>query len=363
LQLIQIIRNILLTCTLAFSFNLLAAQSARTLKERADSLHTLVYKYFYDAADSVYYETNQIRTGENKYSYLWPLCALIQAANEQEALHNSDDFMSPVLKAIQQYHSTIPPAPGYQAYVTKEKKDSRFYDDNQWIGIACLDAYNRTHEKKYLDIGKEIYRFMMTGFDTLSGGGLYWREDKKNSKNTCSNGPGIIVALELYKITHQESYLDTALILYDWVNAHLRSPSGLYYDNLHIPSLQIDSAMYTYNAGTMLQSNVLLYQVTGEKKYLKEAEQIASSVKNHFYKNNTLPANYWFNAVLLRGEIALYHIDKNRDHLNFFIKYADKVWNEQRDKSGLIGKPGKRKALIDQAAMIEIYARLAQLDI
>ena len=113
----------------------------------------------------------------------------------------------------------------------------------------------------------------------------------------------------------------------------------------------------------MLQSNVLLYQVTRNKKYLKEAEQIASSVKDHFYKNNKLPANYWFNAVLLRGEIALYHVDKNPEHINFFIKYADSVWNEERDKDGLIGKPGKRKALIDQAAMIEIYARLAQLDI
>ena len=362
MQFIQISKNTALTCMLAFSFNFLPAQSANTFRQRADSLHALVYKYFYDAENSLYYETNQIRTGENKYSYLWPLCALVQAANEQEAVHPSRNFMNPVLKAIQQYHSTIPPPAGYQAYVTKEKKDSRFYDDNQWIGIACIDAYNRTHEKKYLDIGKEIYQFMMTGFDTISGGGLYWREDKKNSKNTCSNGPGIIIALELYKITHQKSYLDTALILYHWVNDHLRSPSGLYYDNLQIPSLKIDSAMYTYNAGTMLQSNVLLYQVTGDKKYLKEAEQIASSVKDHFYKNNKLPANYWFNAVLLRGEIALYHVDKNPGHINFFIKYADSVWNEQRDKNGLIGKPGKRKALIDQAAIIEIYARLAQLN-
>ena len=67
--------------------------------------------------------------------------------------------------------------------------------------------------------------------------------------------------------------------------------------------------------------------------------------------------------MLLRGEIALYHVDKNPEHINFFIKYADNVWNEERNKNGLIGKPGKRKALIDQAAMIEIYARLAQLDI
>ena len=92
MQFIQIIRNTWLTCALAFSFNFLPAQSANVFRERADSLNKLVYKYFYDAENSLYFETNQIRTGENKYSYLWPLCALIQAANEEEAVNNSGDL-------------------------------------------------------------------------------------------------------------------------------------------------------------------------------------------------------------------------------------------------------------------------------
>lgn len=353
---------ILASCFLILFGNLLKAQSTSDIyKGRIDTLNKNVYKYFYDDVNSLYYETNPVQPEGKKYSYLWPLCALIQAANEEEVLYPSKDFMTPVMKAIHQYYSDIPPAPGYQAYVTKEEKDSRFYDDNQWIAIACLDAYNRTKKSTYLNIAKEIYRFMMTGFDTLSGGGLYWKEDEKNSKNTCSNGPGIIIALELYKITHQQSYLDTALILYKWMNAHLQSPNGLYYDNIRIPSLKIDSAFYTYNAGTMLQSNVLLYDIIKEKKYLTEAERIASAVKQHFYKNLKLPDNYWFNAVLLRGEIALYKIDKDRNHIQFFIDDANRIWKEERNEEGLVGKNDKRKRLIDQAAMIEIYARLYEL--
>ena len=125
---------------------------------------------------------------------------------------------------------------------------------------------------------------MMTGYDTISGGGLYWKEGDKTTKNTCSNGPGILVALQLYKITNNKNYLDTALVLYNWVNAHLQSPQGVYYDNIKIPSLKIDSAVYTYNTGTMLQSNVLLYEITHDKKYLNEAERIAKAAKNFFYK-------------------------------------------------------------------------------
>ena len=351
-------------CIAVFCCNLTHAQSSTEIfKARIDTLNKNVYKYFYDTPNSLYYETNDVKPGEKKHSYLWPLCALIQAANEEEDLFSQNDFMKPVMKAIHQYYNDAPPAPGYQAYVTKEEIDSRFYDDNQWIAIACLDAYKRTKEKKYLDIAETIYRFMMTGYDTLSGGGLYWREDKKDSKNTCSNGPGIIIALELYKITNQQNYLDTALVLYNWVNAHLQSPDGLYYDNIKIPSLKIDSAIYTYNTGTMLQSNVLLYEITKDKKYLNEAERIASAAKQHFYKNHKLPDNYWFNAVLLRGEIALYKIDKNKDHIQFFIDYANRIWNNEKNEEGLVGKKNKRKSLIDQAAMIEIYARLAELNI
>ncbi|MEO8720157.1 MAG: glycoside hydrolase family 76 protein [Ginsengibacter sp.] len=360
---IQTIKIIFVLCILIVCFNLSYAQTTPEIfKVRADSLNKNVYKYFYDADNSLYYETNDVKSGEKEHSYLWPLCALVQAANEEEVLFPLKDFMTPVMKAIDQYYSDISPAPAYQACVTKEEKDSRFYDDNQWIAIACLDAYNRTKNKEYIDIAKMIYRFMMTGYDTLSGGGLYWREDKKDSKNTCSNGPGIIVALELYKITKQKNYLVTALILYNWVNTHLQAPDGLFYDNIKIPSLKIDTAIYTYNTGTMLQSNVLLYDITKDKKYLNEAERIASAAKKHFYKNHKLPYNYWFNAVLLRGEIALYKIDKNKDHIQFFMKDADRIWEDERDENGLIGQKNKRESLIDQAAVIEMYARLASLN-
>ena len=341
--------------------NEMIAQAPQEIyKQRIDTLNKNVYKYFYDSANGLYYETNHVQPGEKKHSYLWPLCALIQAANEEEKLFPNKDYMTPAMKAVAQYHSTIPPVPAYQAYVTKEEKDSRFYDDNQWIAIACLDVYNRTKNQKYLHIAKEIYHFMMTGYDTLSAGGLYWKEDEKNSKNTCSNGPGILIALELFKITDQQNYLDTALVLYNWVNVHLQSPQGLYYDNIKIPSLKIDSAIYTYNTGTMLQSNVILYQITKNIKYLKEAQRIASAAEKFFYKNDKLPGNYWFNAVLLRGEIALYRLDKNKAHIQYFIDDANRIWNEERE-NGMIGKKGKRKRLIDQAAMIEIYARLAEL--
>ncbi|MEO8110355.1 MAG: glycoside hydrolase family 76 protein [Ginsengibacter sp.] len=330
-------------------------------QSRIETLNKIIWQYFYDSSNALYYETNNKRPGEKKHSYLWPLCALVQAANEEETIQPSKAFMAPVMKAIDQYYSAIPPVPAYQAYVTKEEKDDRFYDDNQWIAIACLDAYNRTGTKNYLDIAKKIYRFMMTGFDTAAGGGLYWKEGDHTTKNTCSNGPGILVALQLYKITKDKNYLDTALVLYKWVNAHLRSPQGVFYDNIKIPSLKIDSALYTYNTGTMLQSNVLLYNILKDEKYLLQAQQIATAAENVFYKNKKLQGSYWFNAVLLRGYQELYKVDRNEKRFQFFIDDANRIWQDEKDDKGLVGKKDKRKSLIDQAAMIEIYARLAEM--
>lgn len=67
---------------------------------------------------------------------------------------------------------------------------------------------------------------------------------------------------------------------------------------------------------------------------------------------------HWFNAVMLRGYLALYAVDHDNNWIDFFIKDAERVWRDERDEKGLLGK---KKSLIDQAAMIEIYARLSQV--
>jgi hypothetical protein len=334
-----------------------AQQSSSDYPKRIKLIHQNIYHNFHDDAADLFYETNNHALDENKHSFLWPLCALIQATNEMESLEPSKDYLKPVMKAINQYYNSTPPSPGYQACVTKEKNDTRYYDDNQWIGIACMDAYNRTHKKQYLEISKTIYRFMMNGYDTVSGSGIYWRENDKSSKNTCSNGPGILLALQLYNVTKQKSYLDTAKLLYDWTNKYLLSPEGVYFDALRMKDLKVDRAVYTYNTGTMLQSNVLLFKATGDNKYLEEAKRLATAAEKYFYKNNQLPDNYWFNAVLLRGYIELYKIEKNENRLKFFYEDADRIWQQEKDENGLLGKK-KSKTLIDQSAMIEVYARL-----
>ena len=337
------------------------AQQAPGYKDQIEIMYKTIRQYFYDSSKNLFVEKTVLKKDEKPYSYLWPVCALIQAANEMEVVQPGSKYMQSAMQIIDKYYnSKKPPHPGYESYLMEAGGDGRFYDDNQWIGIAYMDAYHRTKDTAYLSLSKDIYDFMLTGYDTIAGGGLYWKEFDGTTKNTCSNGPGILLALQLYKATSEKKYLDTAILLYNWVNKNLLSPEGLYYDNIKLPSRQIDKRIYTYNTGTMLQSDVLLYQITGKKKYLVSAQQMALNSLNYFYKNGLLPGNYWFNAVLLRGYAALYKVDRRKTYVNAFKSYADKVWMSQRDSKNLIGT-SNTKSLIDQAAYLEIIARLELL--
>ncbi|RYF89618.1 MAG: glycoside hydrolase, partial [Chitinophagaceae bacterium] len=289
-------------------------QAASTWSGRAGVLKASIAANFIDPATG-YYVEKTIRKQEDKpYSYLWPLCGLIQAANESEAVFNQTGYLDSVILSIQAYYDPAAPAPAYGSYIVKEKQDDRFYDDNQWIGIACLDAYERTKDKKYLEQGELVYRFMMTGFDTVSGGGLYWKEKDLTTKNTCSNGPGVLVALQMYKATGTKAYLDTAILLYNWTKKHLLSPENVYYDNVKLPSREIDKRTYTYNTGTMLQSSVMLYEITKDKSYLRHAQDLAQGSLKKFFIKGRFPGHYWFNVVLFRGYISLLKWDRTEKY-------------------------------------------------
>lgn len=325
------------------------------------ALQTAIQKYFYDSSAGYYKEVVNPEKNHNPYSYLWPVCAMYQAANEIEKVEPKEHLVNPMLAIVKDYYDPAPPKPGYASYIKKFKGGDRFYDDNQWIGITSMDAYARLKNKKFLDIGKEIYNYMMTGYDTVLTGGLYWQENKKISKNTCSNGPGIVLALQLYKATKDKAYLDTALLIYNWVNSHLKAPSGLYYDNISITNNKIGRAQFSYNTGTMLQSNVYLYECTGDKKYLKEATVIADSSLPYFYGGNKFRDNYWFNAVLLRGYQHLLLYNKDTKYILGFKKCLDNTLQNNKTEQGLFGKT-KLLDLVQHGGLLEILARYAYLE-
>ena len=350
-----------LTLVLSCSLFSIACTGQPRFADEMQSLHNAIEKNFLISEKNYYREHSEKDKNERPVSFLWPLCGLIQAANERELVSGVKGEFNRVLNIIEQYYDARPPAPGYASYPPPYGGGDRFYDDNQWIGIALMDAWSRTGDSNYLGKGKMIYRFMMTAWDTVTGGGLYWEEGNLKTKNTCSNGPGILLAMQLHKATGDKTYIDTAILLYDWVNRHLQAPDGLYFDNIAVQNHRIDHRKYSYNTGTMLQSCLWLYEATGNAVYLKNAQRIADASLHYFYSSGKFRDSYWFNAVMLRAYQHLLKHSKDLKYLQAFAACTRYSLEKEKRSDGLMGK--ERSAdLVSQSGMLEILARLAFLE-
>lgn len=356
----KFLQNAGLLASLVLTGNLTLHAQPVNYATQLNQLYTQVQKDFY-IPDSTYYREHAVKqAGDHEVSFLWPLCALIQADNEMEKLNPGKSYMQQTYAVIEKYNDDAPPAPGYDSYPGEFSREDRYYDDNQWIGIAAMDAYFREKRESDLAMGEKIHQFMMTGYDSVSGGGLYWREGDKNTKNTCSNGPAVILLMQLFQATNKKSYLNEAIAVYNWTNKQLRSPEHLFYDNLNVKTGAISKHFFSYNAGTMLQSNVYLYEATKDNTYLKEAIQIAQSATKYFLGSGHFRDDYWFNAVFLRGLQHLYKHNKDNQYLKAFQACTDYALANDMNGAGLMGKK-KTENLVGQGGMLEILARLAWL--
>ena len=317
----------------------------------------------------------------NEYSYLWPYSGTFSAVNALLESTGNKKYKklleNKVLPGLEEYFDTRREPFAYSSYISNQPLSDRFYDDNVWLGIDFTDSYRMTGKQAYLEKAKLIWKFILSGKDDVLGGGIYWCEQKKESKNTCSNAPGAVFALKLFQATQDNAYLKEGKELYEWTKKNLEDPTDhLYFDNISL-NKKIGRAKFAYNSGQMMQSAALLYQLTGQPEYLADAQNIAKECYNYFFTDFTTTTgesfkmlkqgDIWFTAVMLRGFIELYHIDKNKTYINAFDKSLNHAWMYARDDKGLFNTDlsGKskddKKWLLTQAAMIEMYARLATI--
>jgi len=353
--------------TLSIIYNFYGVNSSPLLKETYPVDSDLNVTYLGSAAS---------QASENRCAYLWPYSGLFSAVNVLQETTKKGKYKSlltdTVLVGLEEYYDDTRLPFGYASYI--DSISDRFYDDNIWLGIDFTDAYLSQGNPLYLQKAELLWNFVWSGYDTKLGGGIYWHEQGKNGKNTCSNAPAAVFALKLYLSTKKDSYLQLGTQLYQWTQQTLQDPSDkLYFDNKNLDG-KVDTTKYSYNSGQMIQAASLLYKITKEEKYLLQAKEVAESSFLYFFdpfiteiddfmmvKNN----NVWFTAVLLRGFLELYSITQDDGYIIHFEKGLDYAWDHARDSDGLFSTDwsGKeknvKKWLLTQAAMVEMYARIA----
>ncbi|MCD8044455.1 MAG: glycoside hydrolase family 76 protein [Tannerellaceae bacterium] len=310
-------------------------------------------------------------------SYLWPMSGVFSSvvllAEIKPDIYRV--YLDSMITAVEMYYDDTRSPAGYQAYPVQFGVVDRYYDDNGLVGIDYIDAYQVTGNSQYLGKAQEVMEFILSGWWDEWDGAVSWLEGHKDQKPACSNGKATILALKLYEATKEPFYLEQGLRFYDWMMKYLRDDSlNIIWNSWLTEKGEVQKHPYTYNTGTMIQSAVRLYRLTGEEKYLQDAKAMAQGSYDFYVKYTPEGVPYivdlpWFVIVLLRGYQELYEIDGDSTYVDAIVDSGDWAWMHARDDSGLIyndwtGRTDEKqqpKWLLDESCMIELYTRAAMI--
>lgn len=233
----------------------------------ADSAQWALSKQFWSVDEKYYTQNNDGHIGFNYWWNAHALDVLVDAylrTNDPAYITRMNALMAGVYKK------------------NGNKWENNFYDDMEWMALACLRAYEATKDTKYKDLAQSLWNTIKGGWTAVNGGGIMWEKNAPASKNACSNGPAIILAARLYKLNGNVDDLTWAKKIYNWQRANLVEPSrGVVWDGYGNTS---ESAIYTYNQGTWLGGALELYTITKDDQCLKDAIRNANYVINDLQK-------------------------------------------------------------------------------
>jgi hypothetical protein len=222
-----------------------------------------------------------------------------------------------------------------------------YYDDEAWMTMALLRAFDLTGDTRYVDTAENIYKDIMTQWDTTCCGahlGGIWWDKKKTSKATASNAGPVIAGVRLAKRTNKPEYLEFAKKTYAfWMSDMVNQETWAIYDHLN-PDGSRGAGALSYNHGILLGAGMELSDATGEAHYLTEAHAFAhymmtnatkpssaGPVLNDFGTNCTGDCAAW-KGIGYRYLALLFQKDPTHaDYGTFLSNNATAIWTLARD--------------------------------
>ena len=356
--------------------------------------------YVYPGDVTSLYTQNYPQSGR-RYAFLWPfsraLAGTITLAGIPSTLlggsYQAD--ANDRLTGLSRYWDSSSTGPGYDSYPPAPYGNGgdKYYDDQAWIGLAVADNYALTGDQTSLADAQNAFNVVWpegwAGSTSFDPGGIYQLQQvvgqgkTKHRRMTVSNAPNAELGLLLAKLTGNGTYASDANQIYQWVNHYLynvnTNPTDPNAPNPNYDSGQpplmfgwitgqnaINETLYPTPQGSMIAANVREYQATGDPNYLSDAEAIANAALSTFDENYYLNQPAALDAIFFRGLLVLYSATSDSALQSRIIQtiqtYAQDAWNSQRGPNGLFNfasTSGSGYQLLDQAAMLQIYAMLA----
>jgi len=237
-----------------------------------------------------------------------------------------------------------------------------YYDDNEWIAQDLLDANAAWPDAAGRQRATEIFEAVVRAWDSdpshPCSGGIVWTEAPSNSdRNTVTTANGALLALRLHALTHRSRFLHWSQRMLNWLDRCMLAPNGLYWDHIDANGV-VDFTHWSYNQGSMIGANMLLFRQTHSPAALARAEGLADATLAYFSGPKLTGEPPEFAAIFFRNLLALAAIDHRQQYRDAAQAYADQVWTQRDARTNLVsfGKPAR---LLDQAAIVQIYSALA----
>ncbi|MGI4789309.1 MAG: glycoside hydrolase family 76 protein [Janthinobacterium lividum] len=350
-----------------------AAQAKSPLRlssyyQKAEEATDYIQAHFYDAAAKRYHPSFPVVSGQLPYDLMWgngvQFTVLAAATGQDPAKYRAAlyDFT----EGLTTYWDPEAPVPGYNAYCSGPNGTDKYYDDNEWMVLAYVEASQSTRDPKFLELARATQKFVLSGWDDKLGGGIYWKLDHQ-SKNTCSNAPAAAGALRLAMVGGDPDQAAWGMKIHDWTNSKLQDSDGLYWDNINLTG-EIEHHKWTYNTALMIRTDVLLFQMRHAPADLLEARRAADAglaawtdpATGSLQKTeNSTRFTHLFCESLLR----LYDVTREVRYLNAVRRQAAFGYRYARDPEGGYWndwvtkphQPGETKTLIENASAARLF--------
>lgn len=306
---------------------LLASPATASYRQKAEAQTKYIQDHFWDPEAKRYRDAFPQKPGGLPYTTMWAngvqWTTLVSATKYDPAQYKP--LLYAFREGLTKYWDPQPPKgvpPAFNAYCSGPGGTDKYYDDNEWLVLGFVEAYDVTHDKQFLQSARDTQNFVLSGWDDTLGGGIYWKIDHK-SKNTCSNAPAAAAALRLYQSGGDREQLDWALKLRTWTNSKLQDKDGLYWDNVNLDG-KVETHKWTYNTALMIRTDTLLYQTKHDKAYLRSAERSADASIAAWQdpKTGAFADNALFSHLLCEALIRLYDVDHQVRYLNAVRRHA-----------------------------------------
>lgn len=304
--------------TIAYSFS-----ASDSMENEAERLTKATLARFYDTKSKIWKAPDQTSemVGMQGYTF-WPSLLgwqmVVEAARQNPKVWKAS--VRNIYDSLEQYYDKD--AKAYCAWVFFPGNDDKFYDDNAWAAVACMEAYEVSSEKHYLSRAQEIYSsFVRAGWD-LDKGGVHWgtkaglndRKDRTVSATAASALAGLLID-KATKTNANRAWCKRAL---DWIRSDLSSSDGLIYDGFYGSTGKRMGTIWTYNTGVPIRAAVEYYGATRDKSYLAWAIKMGNAAIDRklspMYDGavEDLGARYWYDTTYFVQYLAdgLWHLSK-----------------------------------------------------